>query len=187
MDICETSLNGGYLIDLGVIVMSLLIDTSNHVDVCVSLRHNTLSPSILAQTCPSGSRVPRSRVPCSKTLTFPLLGLLVLVACKVAASHTFYFLIRADTHIFIQEFISIANHVLWTLTKWSPRCSWFPNNFVIKFKVPSPLRGAKCHLAWRQLRVLDDRMGSTKSNKVSITIYQGHINSIGLLIQTKPI
>ena len=25
---------------------------SNHNDVCVSLRHNTLSPSILAQTCP---------------------------------------------------------------------------------------------------------------------------------------
>ena len=33
-----------------------------HNDVCVSLRHNTLSPSILAQTCPSKWRVPRWRV-----------------------------------------------------------------------------------------------------------------------------
>ena len=44
-------------------------DLSNHKhlhnDVCVSLRHNTLSPSILAQTCLSnitGRRVPKRRV-----------------------------------------------------------------------------------------------------------------------------
>ena len=52
-------------------------DLSNHKhlhnDVCVSLRHNTLSPSILAQTCPSGSRDPRSRDRWGKTLPFPLL------------------------------------------------------------------------------------------------------------------
>ena len=52
-------------------------DLSNHKhlhnDVCVSLRHNTLSPSILAQTCHSGRRVPRRRVPWGKTIKFSLL------------------------------------------------------------------------------------------------------------------
>ena len=41
--------------------------------VCVSSRHGALSPSILAQTCPSGRRDPRRRDRWPETLIFSLL------------------------------------------------------------------------------------------------------------------
>ena len=112
-------------------------DLSNHKhlqsDVCVSLRHNTLSPSILAQTWPSnitgrgGSQRGGSRW--GRTAQFPLLRLLLFIFFRFSSlwGHGVLF-----SGIF-RQVLSRVGHTLWSMIVLPPGWVLYPQNLHFAF------------------------------------------------------